>query len=82
MPRGRLVPFVLRTSGLNASSEQGSDSAPIQTIAFTAINLQSPSTEPEFEQLDVSTIGLQEAVQKVTKLLSSRINSILLSFVF
>uniref|UniRef100_A0A1I7VMA7 Envelope-like protein n=1 Tax=Loa loa TaxID=7209 RepID=A0A1I7VMA7_LOALO len=62
-----LIPFALRTSGCNAIREQGSDSAPVQTIAFTIINCRSNNTcnkVTTIEELDVTSLGLQTALQK------------------
>uniref|UniRef100_A0A915PQR1 Uncharacterized protein n=1 Tax=Setaria digitata TaxID=48799 RepID=A0A915PQR1_9BILA len=63
-----LIPFALRTSGCNTTREQGSDSAPVQTIAFTIIDHRYTNTCSKvatIEELDVSSLGLQAALQKV-----------------
>lgn len=68
-----LIPFALRTSGCNATREQGSDSAPVQTIAFTIIDHRYTNTcnkATTIEELDVSSLGLQAALQKVNILLT------------
>ncbi|CAG9538759.1 unnamed protein product [Cercopithifilaria johnstoni] len=60
-----LIPFALRTSGCNATREQGSDSAPVKTIAFTIIDHRYASKVTTIEELDVSSLGLQAALQKI-----------------
>uniref|UniRef100_A0A0R3RLC7 STAS domain-containing protein n=1 Tax=Elaeophora elaphi TaxID=1147741 RepID=A0A0R3RLC7_9BILA len=60
-----LIPFALRTSGCNASREQGSDSAPVQTIAFTIIDHRYTNKVTTIEELDVNSLGLQVALQKI-----------------
>ncbi|VDN03618.1 unnamed protein product [Thelazia callipaeda] len=63
-----LVPFALRTSGCNGSQEQGSDSAPVQTIAFTIIQHQCSTDNCKdicIEELDVHSLGLQAALHKI-----------------
>ncbi|MCP9260872.1 Rna-binding protein sym-2 [Dirofilaria immitis] len=64
-----LIPFALRTSGCNATKEQGSDSAPVQTIAFIIIDHQCATNiynkVNTVEELDVNSLGLQAALRKV-----------------
>ncbi|VDN23245.1 unnamed protein product [Gongylonema pulchrum] len=67
-PQLSLIPFALRTSGCNGTTDQGSDSAPVQTIAFTVIDFRynnGACSEVAVEELDVSSLGLQAALQKV-----------------
>ncbi|VDK87810.1 unnamed protein product [Litomosoides sigmodontis] len=59
-----LIPFALRTSGCNATREQGSDSAPVQTIAFTVIGRRYTNKVTTIEELDVTSLGLQAALRK------------------
>lgn len=66
-----LIPFALRTSGCNATREQGSDSAPVRTIAFTIIDRQYTNKLTTIEELDVSSLGLQAALQKANFLPSN-----------
>lgn len=68
-----LVPFALRTSGCNSTTDQGSDSAPVQTIAFTVIDrlCNGTSDETAVEELDVNSLGLQAALQKVRVLIEN-----------
>lgn len=60
-----LIPFALRTSGCNITREQGSDSAPVQTVAFTIIDHRYTNKLTTIEELDVNSLGLQAALQKV-----------------
>uniref|UniRef100_A0AAF5Q0N0 RRM domain-containing protein n=1 Tax=Wuchereria bancrofti TaxID=6293 RepID=A0AAF5Q0N0_WUCBA len=63
-----LIPFALRTSGCNATKEQGSDSAPVRTIAFTIINQRHTNTCNKIttiEELDVTSLGLEAALRKI-----------------
>ncbi|VDK62068.1 unnamed protein product [Onchocerca ochengi] len=63
-----LIPFALRTSGCNAIKEQGSDSAPVRTIAFTIIDHRCSNSYNKIatiEELDVNFLGLQAALRKV-----------------
>ena len=64
MPR-YLIPFALRTSGLNGL-EQGSDCCPVIQIAYTIIDLQDITKESPVEEIDVESLGLQESLQKVS----------------
>lgn len=63
MPR-YLIPFALRTSGLNGL-EQGSDCSPVIQIAYTIIDVQNITKEFPLQQIDVQSLGLQQSLHKV-----------------